>query len=110
VTHWLESVDVGMNNDGQEQAQHDPTEDKGHQEVEKVGQEVEKRVLVGDLEGQGRERMRRVDTKLCFQNVAYANTHIICTQIRVLYILYVCKYAYYMYPYMDSEYDGGKDE
>jgi hypothetical protein len=41
----------------------------------------------------------------------YANTRIIRIrirmQIRVLYILYVCKYANYPYPYPDTEYAGG---
>jgi hypothetical protein len=27
-------------------------------------------------------------------------------QIRILYVLYVCKYAYYTYPYPDTEYAG----
>jgi hypothetical protein len=48
------------------------------------------------------------------QNAAYAKTRIIRIiftrtrmQIHVLYILYVCKYAYYAYPYPDTEYAGG---
>jgi hypothetical protein len=47
------------------------------------------------------------------QNAAYATTRIlritrirIPIQIRILCVLYACKYAYYTYPYPDTEYDG----
>jgi hypothetical protein len=57
--------------------------------------------------------MTRVATNTFFQNVAFANTCIICIisirkrmQIHILYVFYVCKYAYYTYPYPDREYAG----